>query len=488
MTGKLYVVFLILCTIALPLEISLNSEPYMVVTQGDERIYLKDLVSNIALVYSVNVVLENGEDFVLLKVDPIEATQWFKTLYLSNRSESWDLSSEASNISFRNVANININCLQIHSDQIDIWFSWEGMETFLKIANSFHKLYPEISLRVHYVPKIIEKMLTVYKAGGDLPDIVLVKNDSLGVFFNMGVVEPVSQLMNYLKARLNSSALEAFQIHGEFYAVPFYFDTQVVFYNPALLEKGNIDLPSGEYTFEDILADAAILNQLDGIYGLSFNPYSGYWFPAFHYAYGKENLIEDGKVILDDKATRKTLTVLDDILNEMGVCKPFEKNAMITLFKEGKIGFMFFGTFIIPDFEKSGIEFGVLPYPRVKETNRYLTPALDYKGFAVLKGKLRPSVTLFLEYLTRGDTQKEFCVTLRKFPCNKNLMENIATTDNVYRAAYLSSLRGKPLPSDPLFERYQKAVVAMTQLYLKHKASLEEVCRSAQKYVEEGEN
>lgn len=488
MAGKLCVVFLILCTIALPLEISLNSEPYMVLTQGDGRIYLKDLVSDISLVYSVNVALENGEDFALLKVDPIEATQQFRALYLSNHSDIWELSSETSSISLKNVANININCIQAHPDQIDVWFSWEGEEPFLNIADNFHKLYPEISLRVHYVPKIIEKMLTVYKAGGDLPDIVLVKNDSLGVFFNMGIVESVSQVMNYLKTRLNDSALEAFQIQGEFYAVPFYFDTQVVFYNPALLEKGNINLPSGEYTFEDILEDAAKLNQLGGVYGLSFNPYSGYWFPAFHYAYGKENLIEHGQVILDDEATRRTLNALDRVLNEMAVCEPFEKNAMITLFKEGKIGFMFFGTFIIPDFKKNGVEFGVLPYPRVEETNRYLTPALDYKGFAVLKGKLRPSVALFLEYLTRENVQREFCIPLRKFPCNKNLIENIATTDSVYKAAYLSSLRGKPLPSDPLFERYQKAVVAMTQLYLQHKASLEEVCKNAQKYVEEGEN
>ncbi|AEX85862.1 maltose-binding periplasmic protein [Marinitoga piezophila KA3] len=388
----------------------------------------------------------------------------------------------------------------LFAGEITVWFEYEGFDQFEDIVKSFEKENPGITVKVIRQQKISSKLFTVFRGDGDIPDIVLVKNDEIGKLTDAGLLENIDALKDKYGKSFIKGSFDAFKIEKHivkdgksiskevhYYGIPFYFDTQVLFYHYKTFYDAGFPLEYG-HTFEDLLfASYAVEEKTKGkTLGLAWGANSPYWFPPFQWAFGKENLMENGRIIIDDDNTYNAISFIFTTVAG-GSAHLIERQGLVSGFKKGKIAAMFFGTFMIPDFIKSGIEFKILPLPYIKEAGNYMTPVLDYKGFSVIKGKLNNDVEKFLEYISKKESQITFCKDLYKFPSSKSAFDELKEKDEYFKVAYMSAERGKVLPNSAYFKsKYWQGIRTMMTLILKQKDEMDDsIIEKTQRFMDE---
>lgn len=390
--------------------------------------------------------------------------------------------------------------LVVFSKNIIVWFEYEGMEQMNNIIKEFEKENPDITIQLVEQKKIVSKVLNTYRGGGELPDIILIKNDEIGILTDSNLIENVDNFKDEMGDSFIDKAFDAFSVEKSiinnesnnfrkekhYYGVPFYFDTQVLYYHDKIFYDNGFPLDEG-LTFEDLLfASYVVEDKSKGkIMGLAWGANSPYWFPPFQWAFGKENLMEDGRIIVNDDETYKAIDFI--FKNIVGKSAHWlERQGLIAGFKRGKIASMFFGTFMIPDFIKSGIEFKILPLPYIEEAGNYMTPILDYKGFSIIKGKKTPEIEKFIKYILDKKSQIEFCKDLYKFPVNKEAFNILKDKDEYFKVAYESARIGKTMPTSAYFKsKYWQGVRTMMTLILKQKEGYDgEIVEKAQEFMD----
>lgn len=385
------------------------------------------------------------------------------------------------------------------SKTITIWFDYEGIEQIKEIARNFEKENPGITINIIQQKKISDKLFTTFKGAGDIPDIILIKNDEIGKLKDANLIDNVDDIKIELENKLISTAFEAFAIEEKniknndfenvkhYYGVPFYFDTQVLFYHDDIFYDYGFPLENG-HTFEDLLFASYIVNDKsnDKIIGLAWGANSPYYFPPFQWAFGKEELIENGRIIINNEKTYNAIDFIYSAVNGKSV-QLIERQGLISGFKSGKIASMFFGTFMIPDFIKSGVKFKILPLPYIEESGNYMTPILDYKGFSVVKGRKTNDVIKFLEYILSENAQLAFCKDLYKFPVNNKAFNVLKDKDEYFKVAYESAMRGRTMPTSAYFKsKYWQGVRTMLTLIFNQKEGYDgEIVEKAQEFMDE---
>lgn len=385
------------------------------------------------------------------------------------------------------------------SKSITVWFEYEGLQQIKKIAKDFER-ETGITVNIIQQKKISDKLFTAFRGNGDIPDIILIKNDDIGKLHDANLIENVDDIKDNIEKKLLNESFEAFKVDKQivndkagnfakerhYYGIPVYFDTQVLYYHDQIFYDYGFPLYEG-LTFEDILfANYAVEDKSKGkIIGLAWGANSPYWFPPFQWAFGKGKLMENGRIIINDD---ETYNAIDFIFKTVagGSAHLVERQGLIAGFKSKKIASMFFGTFMIPDFIKSGVEFKILPLPYIKEAGKYMAPILDYKGFSIVKGKKTGEVKKFIEFVLEKESQVEFCKDLYKFPANKMAFEVLKEKDEYFKVAYVSAQRGKIMPTSSYFKsKYWQGVRTMMTLILNNKEYFDgEIIEKAQEFMD----
>ncbi|WP_129408307.1 sugar ABC transporter substrate-binding protein [Marinitoga lauensis] len=386
------------------------------------------------------------------------------------------------------------------SEKLVIWFDYEGIDQMKKIIQTFEKENPDITVQVIQQKKIVNKIFNIYRGGGELPDIILIKNDEIGMLADANLIENVDNFKNEIANTLIDKSFDAFKVEKNiidghsnkfkkevhYFGVPFYFDTQVLYYHDKIFYNSGFSLEYGQ-TFEDLLFNAyAVEEYTKGrVMGLAWGANSPYWFPPFQWAFGKKELIENGRIIINDDETYNAIDFIFKTING-GSAHLVERQGLISGFKSGKIASMFFGTFMIPDFIKSGIDFKIMPLPYIKEAGNYMTPILDYKGFSILKGKKTKDVEKFIKFILQKDNQIDFCKDLYKFPVNKKAFEQLKDSDEYFKVAYESARIGKVMPTSAYFKsKYWQGIRTMMTLILNRKDEFDgEIVEKAQEFMD----
>ncbi|WGS65828.1 sugar ABC transporter substrate-binding protein [Marinitoga aeolica] len=387
----------------------------------------------------------------------------------------------------------------IFSNSITLWFEYEGLKQMKEIAKEFEK-ETGITVNIIQQKRISDKLFTTVRGNGDIPDVILVKNDEIGKLKEANLIENVDDVKSDIENKVLSNSFEAFKVdnrvidketgnfikEAHYYGVPFYFDTQVLYYHDKVFYDYGFPLYEG-LTFEDLLfASYVVEDKSKGkIMGLAWGANSPYWFPPFQWAFGKKELMENGRIIINDD---ETYNAIDFIFKNIAgnSAHLVERQGLISGFKSGKIAAMFFGTFMIPDFIKSGIEFKILPLPYIEEAGNYMTPILDYKGFSIIKGRKTKEVKRFIDFVLSKDSQVEFCENLYKFPINKEAFDKLKEKDEYFKVAYESARIGKIMPTSAYFKsKYWQGVRTMMTLILNQKEGYDgEIVEKAQEFMD----
>ena len=184
------------------------------------------------------------------------------------------------------------------------------------------------------------------------PDMYLFAHDSLGSFAEMGILEPVSNLISAeQESDLIPMTIQAATSKGEQYLMPVYYETLLFMYNKDLWEG---EIPS---TTEDLYAymkehtdseagTYALVNQHSGAYNVA----------PFINGFGGYILDSDGNPGLDLQETKDAVAYNKKFA---ALQADGDYNTVTTLFNEGKAAAIIGGPWLISGIKEAGINLGI---------------------------------------------------------------------------------------------------------------------------------
>jgi ABC-type glycerol-3-phosphate transport system substrate-binding protein len=375
------------------------------------------------------------------------------------------------------VDSLAIEADPLDSNSLEVWISWEGVEELKVEMERWAELH-NIDLKVNEVPKSDSKMLSVLRGGGRPPDVVLIQSDYIPALTAAGALQP---MVRFPSAGFAEKSLEALSLNGQLWAVPFYFDTQMLFYRRDLMSTG----PGNSGNAWDLQRFEEIARSLQarGIAPASWNAYSAYWLLPFQLGFGKASLLEaDGSVQVDDRATVDAIHYLKYLI-DAEILDLRERYSMFSRFISGEVAMMLSASFAIPELERIGVDFGVAPFPDGPEGP--IRPLLDFKGFAVARKTRRPLLARrFLLSMSDPAVQYAFTSAVFKLPVSE-LAWSLAEKGNPYFDVMRYSYNtGVPVPASRGYKIYKNTMWKMLRFLLTGKIPVETGVQKAQSLID----
>ena len=364
---------------------------------------------------------------------------------------------------------------------LSIWLSWEGIPQMKDEIQRFAQLHG-ITITMTEVPKITSKLVQTQRGGGVVADVVMVQADYIFELASTGML----QSLDYLQPEISqSSGGSSFRLFGRQWAIPFYYDSQLIFCNSALFQAAGLD-PQAINTLGDLQQAARTLgtSNTSATAPLAWNLYSAYWLLPFQMGFGKDRLIEpDGSVVVNDKASIAAVDYLMGLV-EQGLVSINERDAMLANFTAGKTAMMLSSSYMIPELEKLGIAFETVAFPYNQQVQRPVVPLLDFKGLAITKRSRNPILARrLIQYLTGIGVQQRLPLAIGKLPASPQaLAMETSTTANRERLKESASF-GYPLPPDIGYSVYKYVLWDMLRFILTGQLSVKDGLDQAQRLI-----
>lgn len=363
-----------------------------------------------------------------------------------------------------NVRSIEVDGEFVFSGELEVWIAWEGVSELKEEIRRWGRIRG-VGITVNEVPKSDSKLLSVLRGGGQPPDVVLIQSDYLPALTAAGALQP---MVRFPLEQFADKSLEAFRLDSHVWAVPFYFDAQMLFYRTDLVKLPS-DAPGASGTEKgwDLSAFEGTARGLQerGIIPASWNAYSAYWLVPFQMGFGKKDLLEtDGSVRVDDQATYEAVCYLKRLADE-GLLDLRERDSMFSRFISGEVAMMLSASFSIPELQRLEVPFGAAPFPDGPAAP--LAPLLDFKGFAVTRKTRRPVLARrFLLSMSDPGVQHAFTSAVFKLPVAEDAWLMAEGTNPFYgelRSAYDTGL---PVPSSKGYTVYKNTMWKMLRFLL----------------------
>ena len=312
------------------------------------------------------------------------------------------------------------------------------------------------------------------------PDMYLFAHDSLGSFAEMGILEPVGNLISTDKeADLLPMTIEAASYKGQQYLMPVYYETLLFMYNKDLWEG---EIPSTtEELYEYMVAHTdeaagtyALVNQHSGAYNVS----------PFIHGFGACILDENGEPGLD---TQEMMDAIAYNQKFAALQADGDYNTVTTLFNEGKAAAIIGGPWLISGIKEAGINLGIKSLADFTLPNgNSLQPYSGIQCLGVLKYAAESkgaAITRVLEVLA----EPEVGITLAKgfncAPANVKAYDDAEVASNEMILAMKATAEvAKPLPNIPQMNVMWGPTESLLAAVNK---SGEDVYEIAEKYQEE---
>ena len=353
---------------------------------------------------------------------------------------------------------------------LTVWVSWEGEDFFKEVASEF-ELETGVKVDLLYIPKMADKLQLSLRTG-NLPDLCLIKDTHTGNVAASGRAIPLGREFFEKLGQFSDDSLEAFALNEKFYAVPYYADLQVAFLNRSLVSNDLLkNLEEGHGISE--LSFLFSVHSSNEVIPAAWDFMSPYIFFSFLSGYGD---VSDsrGMPAFSSETYRNAVEDIHDLFISEQVAR-LERQAMISYFMDNKLAYMIQGTYLAPQFRDTGIDFQILPLPRVGDKN--IPAVMDSKGFALFNEDSLEEASAFLSLLY--ESSMEFAVTDYKVPLwTKSLPEELHDFEVIMK----NTVR---MPNDMRFQQiYSEAMRTVLQVVFAGSMSIEDALHSAQAYAE----
>ncbi len=279
------------------------------------------------------------------------------------------------------------------------------------------------------------------------PDMYLFAHDSLGGFAEMGILEPVGNLIAADQEKdLLPMTIEAASYKGEQYLMPVYYETLLFMYNKDLWE-GEVPSATEElYQYMEAHTDEnagtyALVNQHSNSYNVApfINGFGGYIIDA------------EGNPGLDAQATMEAIRYNQKFAKLQA---DGDYNTVTALFNEGKAAAIIGGPWLVSGIQDAGINLGIKSLCDFELPNGgVMVPYSGVQCLGVLKYAAESkgdALTKVLEALA----EPEVGVTLAKgfncAPANSKAYEDAEVASNeMILAMEKSAEKAVPMPNIP---------------------------------------
>ena len=377
---------------------------------------------------------------------------------------------------YQDVSRIDISQEETSESSLEMWISWEGTEVLEELVQRFARSHG-LSIEILTVPSILPKVTATARTRTDAADVFMVQSADLPELTAAGLIQPLDSLDT---RDLTEKGRQAFSRDGRLWALPLYFDTQLVFYNPQLTAE-----PAADWTLADFERLLAAVRDA-GIVPAAWNAYSAYWLISFQLGFGKDSLVNpDGGLTVNDEPTRRALEYLLS-LQDRGLADFREREGMMSRFALGETAVILSGSYSIPAFRQAGLNFKAAPYPMV-DPMRSLPPLLDYKGLAVSRRTGSPvTARALVSYLTDPGVQARLALELDKLPSGREGLEIFGEKGGEFRDVLLMSYeRGAAIPPNDVYPIFKNTMWKLLSLALSRQMEPQQLLDQGQLMIDE---
>jgi ABC-type glycerol-3-phosphate transport system substrate-binding protein len=424
--------------------------------------------------WEFSVTDESGAQFDLL--EPASVDRLFETHLYYDKQQ---LVLVHNGKTVRGAAEITVAGDPLPLQPLEVWVSWEGTRELAAIISRFSERFG-ISISTHDIPGTASK-LTVHNRGGmQIPDVVMVQSDHLPQLLSEQALQPI---LWELPPAFQQKGAEAFTTDN-LYAVPFSADVQVICYNPELLPA---PYGSSDGSVSGTLAELeeALASVPAPAVPAAWNIYSAYWLIPFQLGFGKETLLEpDLSIRVNDRATVDAVSYLMHLLGN-GLVSSQERDSMTSQFIRGEVGMILTGSYALGGLLELNIPLSVAVYPFNEETGQYVSPLIDYKGFAVPKKSRNPiAARRLIQYLSSPAVQAEFSFSHYKNPVRDDVWQLSALPPEFSEVLRASMEIGAVIPPQPAYGISKDTMWKMIHLILSGEMPVQEGLDTAQQIID----
>ena len=221
---------------------------------------------------------------------------------------------------------------------VTVWHSWSDSEVVVleDVLQAFQKVYPDVYFDVLYVP--FDDLLRTFQAAayrGAGPSILLAPAEWGPQLYDEGLVAAVDDLaVPAFLERINPAAIDSARYRGALISLPHAIRSGVVMYRNQQI------IPTAPATFSDLVTAAKAATR-GGRVGAYLE--RGYFYSAGHLpGLGGRLLNENGTPAFNDSKGLAWLNLLVEF--EQAGPVSFNTNRDLDLFKAGRVGIIFDGT------------------------------------------------------------------------------------------------------------------------------------------------
>lgn len=279
------------------------------------------------------------------------------------------------------------------------------------------------------------------------PDMYLFAHDSLGGFAEMGILEPVGNLISADKEKdFLPMTIEAASYKGEQYLMPVYYETLLFMYNKDLWE-GEIPSTTEElYEYMEAHTDEnagtyALVNQHSNSYNVApfINGFGGYIIDA------------EGNPGLDAPATMEAIRYNQKFAKLQA---DGDYNTVTALFNEGKAAAIIGGPWLVSGIQEAGINLGIKSLCDFELPNGgVMVPYSGVRCLGVLKYAAESkgdALTKVLEALAEPEVGVVLANGFNCAPANSKAYEDAQVASNeMILAMEKSAQKAVPMPNIP---------------------------------------
>lgn len=284
------------------------------------------------------------------------------------------------------------------------------------------------------------------------PDMYMYAHDSLGTFVEMGVLSPITDVVDEsVYADMLPMTQEAGNYKGEQYLLPVYFETLLFMYNKDLWEG---EVPS---TTEDLYAYMQEHTDADaGTYAVVNQHSTAYNVSPFINGFGGYIIDEDANPGLTDEKTKEAIEYNKKFAELQA---DGDYNTVTTLFNEGKAAAIVGGPWLISGIKDAGIKdaginLGIKSLSDFTLPNgNSLAPYSGIQGVGVMKHAAEEKKDAVAKVLT-AISDPEVGIALAKeascAPANQKAYEDEAVkSDEMIAAMERTAETAEPMPNIP---------------------------------------
>ena len=328
-------------------------------------------------------------------------------------------------------SNIDNNLSENEVTKITFWHGINPPENrviFEELLNEFNQQNSNIEVEALYIGQPDEQLPKIIAAivGNQPPDILWYVPQLTGKLVELQAIKPLQKWWNNstIKEEIEPAMLSTMKLDKNIWSVPFASNNAAMFYRPSLFKEAGIeDMPQTWSEFAQVAKKLTKDKNNDGIFeqnGVLLAVGKGeftvfVWLPFIFSAKGQ--IITNNQVNIVNSGVEKALTLGRELVVEKSaILSAPDRGYELDNFIKGQVAMQVTGPWTLAQLEKSGIDYGVFPLPKIEESSAVLG---GENLFVFNTNPQREAASLkFLEFILSADFQTKWALKTGYLPIN----------------------------------------------------------------------